>query len=65
MCLAATHPRESSYRVEADSGNGLRRSFCSKRRTRILVQPEGMESIAVSYTSLDDIIARVTFAVSA
>ena len=44
----------TSYMVEADSGNGLTRSFCPKCGTRILVQPEGMEGIAVSYTSLDD-----------
>ena len=43
-----------SYRVEADSGNGITRNFCPTCGTRILVELEGGIGIGVSYTTMDD-----------
>lgn len=43
-----------SYRVEADSGNGITRNFCPICGTRILVEFEGGIGVGVSYTTLDD-----------
>jgi hypothetical protein len=43
-----------SYKVEADSGNGITRSFCPACGTRILVELEGGDGVGVSYTSMDD-----------
>ena len=41
-----------SYRVKADSGNGITRNFCPICGTRIMVELEGF--VGVSYTTLDD-----------
>ena len=43
-----------SYRVKADSGNGITRNFCPICGTRIMVELEGGVGIGVSYTTLDD-----------
>jgi hypothetical protein len=43
-----------SYRVEADSGNGITRNFCPECGARILVELEGMDGVGVSYTTMDD-----------
>jgi hypothetical protein len=43
-----------SYRVEADSGNGITRNFCPACGTRILVEMEGVDGVGVSYTTMDD-----------
>ena len=43
-----------SYKVEADSGNSIKRKFCPACGTRILVELEGGIGAGVSYTTLDD-----------
>lgn len=43
-----------SYKVEADSGNGIARNFCPICGTRISVELEGGVGVGVSYTTLDD-----------
>ena len=43
-----------SYKVEADSGNSIKRKFCPACGTRILVELEGGIGAGVSYTKLDD-----------
>ena len=43
-----------SYRVKADSGNGITRNFCPICGTRIMVELEGGVGVGVSYTTLDD-----------
>ena len=43
-----------SYKVKADSGNGITRTFCSSCGTRIMVELEGGVGVGVSYTTLDD-----------
>ena len=43
-----------SYKVKADSGNGVTRNFCPICGTRILVELEGGIGVGVSYTTLDD-----------
>ena len=43
-----------SYKVAADSGNGITRNFCPICGTRILVELEGGAGVGVSYTTLDD-----------
>ena len=43
-----------SYKVEADSGNGITRNFCPICATRIMVELEGGVGVGVSYTTLDD-----------
>ena len=43
-----------SYKVEADSGNSIKRKFCPACGTRILVELEGEIGAGVSYTTLDD-----------
>ena len=43
-----------SYRVKADSGNGITRNFCPICGTRIMVELEGSVGVGVSYTTLDD-----------
>ena len=43
-----------SYRVKADSGNGITRHFCPICGTRIMVELEGGVGVGVSYTTLDD-----------
>ena len=42
-----------SYKVKADSGNGVTRNFCPICGTRIMVELEG-GVVGVSYTTLDD-----------
>ena len=42
-----------SYKVKADSGNGVARNFCPICGTRIMVELEG-GIVGVSYTTLDD-----------
>ena len=42
-----------SYKVKADSGNGVIRNFCPICGTRIMVELEG-GVVGVSYTTLDD-----------
>ena len=42
-----------SYKVKADSGNGVARNFCPICGTRIMVELEG-GVVGVSYTTLDD-----------
>ena len=42
-----------SYKVNADSGNGVTRNFCPICGTRIMVELEG-GVVGVSYTTLDD-----------
>ena len=42
-----------SYKVKADSGNGITRNFCPICGTRIMVELEG-GIVGVSYTTLDD-----------
>ena len=43
-----------SYKVKADSGNGITRNFCPICGTRIMVELEGGVGVGVSYTTLDD-----------
>ena len=43
-----------SYKLAADSGNGITRNFCPICGTRILVELEGGAGVGVSYTTLDD-----------
>ena len=43
-----------SYKVKADSGNGVTRNFCPICGTRIMVELEGGIGVGVSYTTLDD-----------
>ena len=43
-----------SYKVEADSGNSIKRKFYPACGTRILVEFEGGIGAGVSYTTLDD-----------
>ena len=43
-----------SYKVKADSGNGITRNFCPICGTRIMVELEGSVGVGVSYTTLDD-----------
>ena len=43
-----------SYKVKADSGNGVTRNFCPICGTRIMVELEGGVGVGVSYTTLDD-----------
>ena len=43
-----------SYRIEADSGNGITRNFCPKCGSRILVELDGMDGVGVSYPTIDD-----------
>ena len=43
-----------SYKVKADSGNGIIRNFCPICGTRIMVELEGGVGVGVSYTTLDD-----------
>tara|TARA_A100001015_G_C14373504_1_gene475178 strand:+ start:60 stop:461 length:402 start_codon:yes stop_codon:yes gene_type:complete len=42
-----------SYKVNADSGNGVTRNFCPICGTRIMVELDG-GVVGVSYTTLDD-----------
>ena len=42
-----------SYKVKADSGNGVTRNFCPICGTRIMVELDG-GVVGVSYTTLDD-----------
>ena len=42
-----------SYKVKADSGNGVTRNFCPICGTRIIVELDG-GVVGVSYTTLDD-----------
>ena len=42
-----------SYKVKADSGNGVARNFCPICGTRIMVELDG-GVVGVSYTTLDD-----------
>ena len=42
-----------SYKVKADSGNGITRNFCPICGTKIMVELEG-GVVGVSYTTLDD-----------
>ena len=42
-----------SYKVKADSGNGITRNFCPICGTRIMVELDG-GVVGVSYTTLDD-----------
>ena len=42
-----------SYKVKADSGNGIIRNFCPIYGTRIMVELDG-GVVGVSYTTLDD-----------
>ena len=42
-----------SYKVKADSGNGVTRNFCPICGARIMVELEG-GVVGVSYTTLDD-----------
>ena len=42
-----------SYKVKADSGNGITRNFCPICGTRIIVELDG-GVVGVSYTTLDD-----------
>ena len=43
-----------SYKIKADSGNGIIRNFCPICGTRIMVELEGGIGVGVSYTTLDD-----------
>ena len=43
-----------SYKVKADSGNGITRNFCPICGTKIMVELEGGIGVGVSYTTLDD-----------
>ena len=43
-----------SYKVKADSGNGITRNFCPICGTKIMVELEGGVGVGVSYTTLDD-----------
>ena len=42
-----------SYKVKADSGNGITRNFCPICGTKIMVELDG-GVVGVSYTTLDD-----------